>query len=95
MIGSPSKQDGPILHAWDFPPWSRKKKVSFGHMINPLLTKLVLLSDLDLASVHENPKKNLTNIRPIFPHAWTIKCINARPTRDVNKVHLAFVVKGN
>ena len=62
-----------------------QKRKSFGHLINPLLTKLVrsrwleiglvlfcVFMDLAFVSVHKNAKKNLANIQPSWPHAWSI-----------------------
>ena len=93
MAGSASEQDEAnpvfILSARDCPLWSRKSEMllakSFGHIINPLLTKPVhsrwldiglvlfcVFMDLDFVSVHKNAKKNLANIQPSSPHAWSI-----------------------
>ena len=57
------------------------------HTINPLLTKLLrsiwlyvnlflfncyVFIDLDFVPVNKNAKKNLANIQPYWPHAWSI-----------------------
>ena len=71
LICYPSGQDGPILPARDCLRWSRKSEVllaqSFGHIINPLLTKLVRSRWLDIGLIlfwvfngpRKNAKKNL------------------------------------
>ena len=64
---------------------SRKKNFPKSHIINPLLTKLVQSRWLDIGLVlfcefmdrdslwvHEHAKKNLANIRPSWPHIWSI-----------------------
>ena len=38
LIGYPSKEDEPILPAFNFQHWSCNKKVFSGHIINPLWT---------------------------------------------------------
>ena len=74
-----------ILLARDFPRRSRKKKFSFLHIINPILTKLVrlrwiniglflfcVLIDLAYVSVHKNTQKNSANILPSWPEQGII-----------------------
>ena len=80
LIGYPSRQDGPILPARDFPCWSCKKMFSFGHIINPLLSKcefkvagycprsFLRFYWPRLCLGHKNSEKNLVNIQPLWPN---------------------------
>ena len=66
-------QDGPILPLLEFPCWSCKKKVFFGRIIDPLLTKPLHSRWLDIMasffifhwswSIKKNTKKNFANIQ--------------------------------
>ena len=54
---------------------SHKKNFPESHIINPLLTKLVLSRwlDIGLVLVHKHAKKNnLANVQPSWPHTWSI-----------------------
>ena len=51
MNGYLNGQDGPILPAMKFPCWSCKKKVFFGHIIDPLLTKPLHSRWLDIGLI--------------------------------------------
>ena len=78
----PEQARWPYLALPVFPRRSRKKKFSFGHIINPLLTKLgwsrwldiglvlfCVFIDLDFVSVHKNAKK--TGLRQ-YPFILTL-----------------------
>ena len=66
-----------------------RKIYLFGDIINPSLTKLfpskwldsgsfffcVFINDFDLVSVKKSTKKNLANIQPSWPQAWSIRQI--------------------
>ena len=56
---------------------SRKKNFSKSHIINPVLSKIILSKwvsflfvDLDFVSFHKHAKYNLANIQPSWPHTW-------------------------
>ena len=64
MTESASRRDGPILTARDFQRWSRKETFSFlSYNKSFKLFFLGVLMDWD--------EKNLTNIQPSWPRAWS------------------------
>ena len=90
MAGSTSGQDGPILRARVCPLCSHKSKIlwckSFGHILSPLVTKLVWSRWRDVglilffaflwtstaAFATRIQKKNLANIQQPWPCAWSV-----------------------
>jgi len=77
VIGYPSRQDGVVLPTWYCLLYQARKWYPIFHIINPLLTKLVmprwleigldfvfyLFMDLDCISVLKHKKRILTNIQ--------------------------------
>ena len=60
--------------AQDFSRFSPRKCCLFGHIIKPLFTKLVRSRwlSIGLDSVNKNRQRNLANIQPSWPSAWSI-----------------------
>ena len=91
LIGYPSGQDGPILLGRDFPLCSRKSEIIW---CNPVFTKGVWSRWLDICLVLfftflwtstsfrsiKTQKKNLANIQPSWPHAWSITYVFPKNT---------------
>ena len=75
------RSDWLTKRAQDFSRCSPRKCCLLGHIIKPLFTKLVRSRwlSIGLDSVNKNRQRNLANIQPSWPSAWSIM-IQAIPT---------------
>ena len=99
LIGYPSRRDGLVLPAQNFPRWSRKEKVLvFGHIINSLLTKREVKTArycprtyaLPMSSRLDRPSLvNVNNTYSWFATTWQGGHVGGRYNRIYMKIELS------